>query len=502
VFPYDDLWDFLADLEKEGEVKRVKAEINAKYELAAIYRVLAKVNGPALICENMSANVDVPMLTWMWGSWKRTAAVFGVTTRDEAIEKVVRTSDSEWIEPKMVHAGPCKEIIIKENEIDLWKQIPVIWGVEKERTAYITQDITISKDPETGIRNAGTYRHAFLDFTVDGKPYSEEDQRRCLASFVFPGFNHVGQHYTNMNGKPLEIAIAVGVDPTILAAAATPLPYGKDEIAFAGALRNKPVEMVKCETVDLEVPATSHFVIEAEVLPGYPEVSIEDGPFGEFYGYVHRGTTTACKTRVKCITRRKDALWPMVVEIHQPPHYEHALLLNIVETANLYSIRRWVPFISKIAVPVPPGNIHNGIAIVQIEKKPYPHFAHQVMRALWSIKCGYWLKYIIVVDNDVDPYEWGQIVVALQNRVQPGEDIVIYRNMPQIHAWDTSICGLPDPYPLLSSTTGQSQMGIDATVKVPERIEPRWDPRPRKSEPSEALVEKVYAKLKDELGLP
>ena len=505
MFPYDSLDEFLADLEKEGELRRIRAEIDAKYDLSGLYAVLGKSGGPAVVCENMKANNPTPMLTWMLGSWKRTCMALGTATREEAIEKVIRVSQDEstWLEPVIVNTGPCKEIIIPGDEVDVWKQLPAIWGGELEYNAYITQGLTISKDPETGIRNAGTYRHAFLDTDPNtGEAFSEDVRKRCFASFIGAGANHAGSHQAKMKGKPLEIAIAVGLEPTVLMSGGAVIPYGKDEIAFTGGLRGKPVEMVRCETVDLEVPATAHFVIEAEILP---VSSVEDivtiGPFGEFFGGTLRANNPMLKTRIKCITRKKDALWPMVVETHQPPIYEHARWLNVMETAALYEIRKWVPHVKKIRVPLPPGNMHQGMVVVQIERKPYAHFAKQVMRAVWSMKPGYWAKYIIVVDADVDPDNWGQIMVAMQNNVQPAQDITISENNPQIHGWDPSVCGLPVDMDMQMMMTGQSQMGIDATVKVPERISEDADPRPRWTRASKELEQRVYDKIKKELGL-
>ena len=505
MFPYDSLDEFLADLENEGELCRIRAEIDAKYDLTGLYAVLGKIEGPAVVCENMKANNPTPMLTWMWGSWKRTCMALGTATREEAIEKVIRASEDEstWLEPVLVNTGPCKEVMIPGDEVDVWEQLPAIWGGELEHNAYITQGLTISKDPETGIRNAGPYRHAFLDtHPTTGEAFSDEDRKRCFATFIGPGANHAGIHLAKMNGRPLEIAIAVGLEPTVLSSGGAVLPYGKDEIAFAGALRGKPVEMVRCETVDLEVPATAHFVIEGEVLAGSREDLATIGPFGEFFGGTLRATNLMPKTRVKCITRKKNPLWPMVVETHQPPIYEHALWLNVMETAALYEIRKWVPHVKKIRIPVPPGNMHQGVVVVQIERKPYANFAKQVMRAIWSMKPGCWAKYIIVVDADVEPDNWAQITVAMQNNVQPAQDITISKDGPQIHGWDPSVCGLPEQMPLQMLVTGQSQMGIDATVKVPERIPGDADPRPRWTRASRELEQRVYDKVKDELGLP
>ncbi len=504
MFPYHSLDDFLAELEELGELKRIRAEIDAKYDLSGMSKVLGDHGGPAVICENMKANLDIPMLTWAFGSWKRTCMALGTETRDEAIAKVLHAveNESEWLDPVMVESGPCKEIIIGEDEIDLWKQLPAIWGGELEHNAYITQGLTISKDPETGIRNAGCYRHAFLDVRPEtNEPYPEELQKRHFASFVAPGANHCGEHLGKMNGKPLEVAIAVGLDPTVMMTGGAGIRYGADELALAGCLRGKPVELVKCETVDLEVPASAHFVIEGELYDPFIDPA-EFGPFGEFFGYTLRASFGGAKCRVKCITRRKEALWPMVVETHQPPNYEHAYWINVMETASLYAIRKWVNHIKKIVIPVPPGNMHNSLVIVQIGHKPYAHFAKQVMRAVWSMKPGMWAKCILVVGPEVDPDNMGEIMVALQNNVQPAEDITIYKDMPAIHGWDPSVCGLPNPMPLQMLETGQSQVGIDATIKVPERIDGFSDPLPRRTTASKELEQRVYNKLKDELGLP
>ena len=500
MYPYNDLWEYVYDLEKEGELRRIKVDFDPKYELAALHRVLAKYNGPAVLVEYD----HIPLLTWIWASFKRIAKALGMNpenesdARQKSIEKIANSVNEEWIRPKIVNTGKCKEVIITEEEVDL-RVLPHIWGVEGELNPYITLGITVSKDRETGIYNSGIYRHGFRVFNPEtGKSFPEEDHKRFLCSYIVPGMNHAGIHYSKLkNGEPLQIAICIGVEPTTLIAAATCVDYGYDELALAGYLRGKPLEVVKCETTDLCVPANAHIVIEAEVQPGYPEVAYVDTPIAEFYGYLNRDVARVTKTKVKCITMAKNPVWPMTVELHQPPPYEHVSLLNVTETATLYSVKKWVPFISKIVVPIPPGSIHNGIAIVQLEKKPYPFYARLVMRALWSTKGGQWLKYIIVVDSDIDPYDWDSVIQAFWNRVQPSKDILIYDNMPQVHGWDPSIQGITKPMPFHMTTVGQSQMGIDATVKVPERFGPEADPRTTKAEPSKELVEKVYNKIKD-----
>lgn len=221
----------------------------------------------ALVLDNLEGynTPDVPLVFNPFGSRERTAMTFGHSEPLEAKMEHARIlgNRATWHKPTLIDKtdAPCRDVVINEADISLEKQIPHVW-FGKEGPAFLTNGLGITKDPETGLRNVGWYRGAFLwnAFHPTGGSYSEHRQKRCLAVYAFwnPPMNHIGLHLAKAakSGKPLEIAFACSCDPAIHLAAATGLPYGTNEIEFAGGLRGASVDMVKCETVDLEVPAT------------------------------------------------------------------------------------------------------------------------------------------------------------------------------------------------------------------------------------------------------
>lgn len=502
-YPYDSLRDYIEQLKRAGQLQEINAPIGTDGEYAALTRWIGAIRGPAVLMNNMdNLNCDARVLGSSWGSFARCALAFGCLDYYEAIEKVetVLNDPTKWIEPVIVKTGPCKENIFKGKDVDLRKQVPRFKMQELEKSAYFTLDNSVTKDPETGIRNVGIYWHGMGDADpVTGDPYPEDELRTVLNSYLVPGINHGGIHYVKWMqkdpSKPMEIAIAAGVDPVLEYVAGYVCKYGVDEYVVAGGLRGKPVELVKCETVDLEVPATAEFVIEGLVQPGYPETFRLDGPPSSFHGFVPRAPEQVMKTVVTCITHRNKPIWPTSVELWAPPTWDHQPLTTMNSEIKMREIKQILPIgIHNIAVLPWPFGEQNGIVVVSVNFKPIKHFARQVMHAIWSLNQR--VKWIIVVDDDIDVRNWGEITMALSANVQPARDIYIEKDS-NVHFRDASIAGFP-PEPNLPQTKG-SAVGIDATVKVPEYFPKSADPRPRKAEPSAEKLRSVFEKVKSEL---
>lgn len=502
-YPYNGLREYLDQLREANELQEIDAEIGADGEYAALTRWVGAIQGPAVLMNNVEGVPQgAQVIGALWGSYARCALAFGCRNYEEALDKVesVVNDPSKYIEPILVNTGPCKENIIKGSDVDLRKVIPRFKMQELERSAYFTLNNTVTKDPETGVRNVGVYWHGMGDFNpLTDEPYPEDEIKTVLNSYIVPGVNHAGIHYVKLQqkepGKPMEVAIAVGVDPVLEYVGGYVCKFGIDEFAVAGGLRGKPVELVKCETVDLEVPASAEYVVEGLVQPGYPEDFRYDGPPSSFHGYVPRSPEKVMKTVVTCITHRNKPIWPTSVELWAPPVWDHQPLAAFNSDMKMREIKTILgEHIQDVAVLPWPFGEQNGIVVVSINFKPMPHFARQVMHAVWALNQR--VKWVIVVDDDIDVRNWGEITMALSACVQPARDIFIETHS-NTHFRDASIAGFPSE-PMLPQTKGEA-VGIDATVKVPEYFDKEADPRPRKAEPSVDKLRSVYEKVKSEL---
>lgn len=470
---FKDMRAFLDHLEQQGQLKRVGVPLRARRgdsELQALMRYVCDREGPALLLENCQgiATDGIPVLFNPFGTRERTAMTLG--HRDWRAAKLfhaeVLGAPARWIAPKLVDRAqaPCKEVIIKGDQVALDRQLPHVW-FGKEGPAYITNAMTFSKDPETGARNVGWYRFTqFLDATHPlGGTYPEGRAKRDLAAFYWwqPPMSDIGRHVFKASraGQHLPVAIAAICEPAIHVASATGLPFGSDEAAFAGGLRGEALEMVECETVDLEVPATAEWVLEGEVIFEETEaIGWHSNPVG-YYDRVQVFPIV----RVNCITHRKRPIWYSTMEM-VPPFDHNYLALLPVEGEVLSDLRRKIPEVHDVAVTP------NMTYIVQLSVdgpgKPHPEFGKYVLHAVWG-SAGRWgrtAKLVIVVGPDVDPYDLEQVEWAIQTRWQPVKDSII-NPAGQAMVLDPS-CEKSPQFGAFRS----EQMGIDATIKIPERF--------------------------------
>lgn len=497
--PYQDMRAYLNRLEELGEYKDLDVPLRCDREgseLQALMRYLHNMDGPALKLNNLEGynTPDVPVVFNPYGTRHRTALSIEVDDPLEAKLKLARIlgDRNAWHKPTMVDASaaPCRDVIITEENVSLGEQIPHVW-FGKEGPAYITSGVAVTKDPENGERNVGWYRHTQLHnaWHPDGGSYSAKRQKRDLAVFGYwnPPMNHIGLHIAKAWGKgqPLEVAIAICCDPAVHVAAATGLPYGLDEYDFAGGLRGSPVELTKCETVDLEVPATSEWVLEGLMLPGEEEaIGWHSNPVG-YYDKVQ----TFPIMQVNCITHRKNPLWHSTMEMVPPFDHNYIAILP-VEGEVLSDLQHKIPEVKDVVVTP------NMMYVVQLSvdgaSKPHPEFGKYVLHAVWGA-AGRWgrtAKMVVVVGPDVDPYDLGQIEWAIMSRVQPKSDVIINAS-GQAFVLDPSA-----PKSAQGVPTQSEQMGIDATIKIPER----FDDYPEVSNADPADVAALAAKLNGALG--
>ncbi|HEB29762.1 MAG TPA: UbiD family decarboxylase [Spirochaetes bacterium] len=444
--PYKDLREYLEVLTGKGLMKWVEREVDKDWEVSCIARKVFQQEPEkryALGFKRIKGHNSPVVVGTVAASRDVYAAALEISPGiDQIISKWERAL-SNPIEAEIVTGGVCKEVEEKGKEVNL-NRFPVpTWTPEKDPGPYITAPCMITKDPESGIRNVGIYRMQVKGADRTGILWDLPSQ-------------HAAIHFAKYEARqrPMPAAVAIGVDPVILMAAAAKVPLDVDELAVAGALRGQAIPLVKCETIDLEVPATAELILEGEIIPGEKET---EGPFGEYTGYMG-GPYELPLFHIKCITHRKD---PVYQALHsQMPPSESSLLRQIPEEANVYKHlvhQLKIPGIIDVHLPESGGSY----AILWIRmKKMYPGHAQQVLSTAWTHHPAF-AKWIVVTDEDVDirnPFmrEW-----ALSWRVEPRKDVHILPNTSSL-LLDPSAA--PPDVPLWERPLS-SKVLIDATKK-------------------------------------
>jgi 4-hydroxy-3-polyprenylbenzoate decarboxylase len=418
--PYKDLREFIAKLESEGELARIKYEVSPVLEMTEIAERTVKAGGKAILFEK-PRGYDIPILMNAFGTEKRMKIALEVEKLEEIGERLVELTkppasilnglksigvlkDLASFIPKKVRSGACKEVIAK----DLSK-FPILKCWPGDAGRFVTLPVVITKDPETGEFNAGMYRMQVFDAKTTGMHWQIH--------------KHGALHFSKMakKGKDLEVAVAIGVDPAILYASTAPLPEGVSEFMFAGFIRRERIKMVECETVDLLVPATAEIVLEGYVKAN--EFRIE-GPFGDHTGY-YTPPEPYPVFHITAITHRENPIYHATV-VGKPP-MEDAWIGKATERIFLPLIKMIYPEIVDMNLPVEAA-FHN-LAIVSIKKR-FPGHAKKVMFALWGMGMLSLTKIVIVVDGDVNVHNLQEVLWAVTSRFDPAKDAVIIPDAP------------------------------------------------------------------------
>lgn len=448
--PYRDLRAFVERLEKEGEIVHVEAEVDLLYEIGAICRLALDrggVDGNKALYFSHPKGHSHALAVNLLATRKRYCLAIECNPDEVHQEWIRRTKNP--VPPKIVKDGPCKEVIHVGREVDLF-QLPVPTWNGGDGGPYITFPCHISKDPETGVRNAAMYRAMVHD-------------ERTLGILAAP-YRHIRLHFekARAQGWSLPVAIAIGLDPTIYAAAVASFPLGVDELAMAGALRGEPVEMVQCETIPLEVPASSEIVIEGEMVPG---VLREEGPFGEFTGY-YGDRAPQPVIEIKAITHRKDFVFQGTYT--GLPHNENCVVTGISNEAEI--VRQCpLPGIKKVHFTSGGGGYLHAVVSV---KKPYDGYGKMVGLSVLGTTAGRTVKIVTVVDDDIDPTDLAQVDWAVTTRMRVNRDVEIIKDLS---------ANVLDPTMILSEKRGGSRadkMIIDATKPILEPLQPECRPEP------------------------
>ncbi|HMG33510.1 MAG TPA: menaquinone biosynthesis decarboxylase [Blastocatellia bacterium] len=481
--PFDDLRQFVRALEKIRELKRISFEVDPDLEITEITDRVSKAGGPALLFEKVKGH-SIPVLINALGSRKRMLTALGVADYSEIADRIVEITDVKspqgLIEkikmvprvaemarmfPKIVKDGPCKEVVLKEGKFSLL-DLPVIKCWPEDGGRFITLPLVFTKNPDTGKRNCGMYRMQVYDETSTGMHWQIH--------------KHGAQHFRNLRrggGGRLEVAVAIGAEPLTTFSAVLPLPEDLDEMMVAGFLREQPVEMVRCETVDVEVPASAEIVLEGYV--DSDESRIE-GPFGDHTGYYSLEDEFPV-FHVQCVTHRKNPIYQTTI-VGKPPQ-EDCWMGEAIERIFLPLMQRQFPEIVDYHMPFA-GVFHN-LMIVAIRKN-YPGHARKVMNGIWSLPQAMFTKCILVVDEDTNVRDLNQVAWRVLNNIDPERDTqFMFGPVDQLdHSSRLPNYG--------------SKMGIDGTRKwKTEGFERRW---PREIEMSDEVKHRID-QLWQKLGL-
>ena len=449
--PISDIHQFVEELEKAGELKRIKTEVDANLEIAEILQRVMYDKGPAVYFENVKG-YDIPVLGNAFGSLKRME--IGLETSDfteigqrivnmtkldipsgffNKIKKLPELSKMGDIFPKLEKSGPVTEVVSDSPSFD---KLPILKTWPKDAGKFITFGLIATKHPETQVRNLGVYRMQILDSTHALMHWQKHKR---------------GAHHSEIlkeKGKKTEAAIIIGAEPATVFSAVAPVPEGLDKYLFAGITRKQGIKTVKCKTIDLEVPANAEIVLEGYVDPNDLR---DEGPFGDHTGYYTPKEPFPTFTLTGIMQRQKPIYLTTIVG---KPVLEDAYIGKVIERSFLPLIRMFHPEVVDFSMPA--SAWFQGMAIISI-KKHYPGQAKKVMMGLWGMGQLSLTKIFIVVDEDVNVHDMNDVIWALTTRTDPARDTLIVDNAPT----DT----LDPASPLVNLG---SKLGIDATQKTKE----------------------------------
>lgn len=479
-----DLREFINALESRGMLKRIKTPVDCNLEITEITDRVSKMEGKknvALLFENVKG-YDMPVLMNAFGSMERLALAFGVNDIEEIPNElreilrlpyislqnkmdlihIIPTAKRAINFPKYVKKAPCQEVVITDNPT--LNKFPILKCWPQDGGPFITLPLVFTRNPKTGKRNVGMYRLQKYDGQTTGMHWHlHKDGASNYRA------------YQEMGKDKIEVAVAIGTDPVITYAATAPLPRDIDEMVFAGFLRKKSVEMVKCKTVDVEVPACSEIVLEGYVNIGETR---REGPFGDHTGYYSLADDYPV-FHITCITHRKNPIYSATI-VGKPP-MEDCFLAKATERIFLPLLQQTLPEIRDINFPLE-GVFHDCV-MVSI-KKTYPQQAKKVMHAIWGMGQMMFTKMIIVVDEHVDVQKEKEVWWRVFNNIDAKHDIVMVEG--PLDALDHSS-------PMAKWGT---KIGIDATKTWPEEGHTReWPDEINMSDDIKKLVDAKWQEL-------
>jgi len=483
---YKDLRDFLAQLEKQGELKRVAVEVDPNLEMTEICDRLLKAGGPAVLFEKPRGHA-IPVLGNLFGTPKRVAMGMGQDSVEalrevgkllaylkepdppkglkDAWEKLPVLKQVLNMAPKELSKAPCQEIVWEGKDVDLAK-LPIQTCWPGDVGPLITWGLTVTKGPHKTRQNLGIYRQQVI-----------APNKVIMRWLAHRGGALDFRDFTLANlGQPYPIAVALGADPATILGAVTPVPDSLSEYQFAGLLRGAKTEIVKCLTHGLQVPASAEIVLEGYI---YPDETAVEGPFGDHTGYYNEQETFPVFT-IERITMRRDPIYHSTYT-GKPPDEPAILGVALNEV--------FVPLLQKqfteiVDFYLPPEGCSYRMAVVSM-KKQYAGHAKRVMFGVWSfLRQFMYTKFIIVTDDDVNIRDWKEVIWAITTRVDPARDTLIVENTPI------------DYLDFASPVSGLGgKMGLDATNKWPGETSREWGQPIVMDEKVKARVDEMWKDL-------
>ena len=462
---YKDLRDFISQLEKQGELKRISMPVDPKLEMTEICDRTLRAGGPALLFENPVGS-DVPVLANLFGTPKRVAMGMGETEVEalrevgkllaflkepeppkglkDAISKLPIFKKVLSLSAKEVKKAPCQEIVLEGDDVDLSK-LPIQHCWPGDAAPLITWPLVITKGPNKDRHNLGIYRQQVI----------------AKNKLIMRWLSHRGgaldfREFQEQNpGKPYPVSVALGADPATILGAVTPVPDTLSEYAFAGLLRDSRTEVVKSIGNDLMVPASAEYILEGYI---YPDDMADEGPFGDHTGYYNEVDQFPVFT-VERITHRKDPIYHSTYT-GRPPD-EPAILGVALNEVFVPILQKQFPEITDFYLP--PEGCSYRMAVVTI-KKQYPGHAKRVMLGVWSfLRQFMYTKFVIVTDDDVNARDWNDVIWAITTRMDPTRDTTLIDNTPIDYLdFASPVSGLG------------SKMGLDATNKWEGETDREW----------------------------
>ena len=462
---HKDLRDFIKQLEKIGDLKRIQHEVDPCLEITEICDRTLKAAGPALLFENVKGS-DIPVLGNLFGTAKRVAMGMGEddvaalrevgqllaflkepeppTGMKDAWEKMSVFKQALNMAPKVLKTAACQDVIIEKNQVDL-AEFPIQTCWPGDVAPLITWGLVITRGPEKQRQNLGIYRQQVI----------------AKNKVIMRWLSHRGGAIDYLDwqqkypGEPFPLAVALGTDPATILGAVTPVPDSLSEYGFAGLLRGSKTEVIECGVGKLQVPASAEIILEGYIYPGE---EAEEGPYGDHTGYYNETETFPVFT-IERITHRKNPIYHSTYT-GRPPD-EPAVLGVALNEVFIPILQKQFPEI--IDFYLPPEGCSYRFAVVSI-KKQYPGHAKRIMMGVWSfLRQFMYTKFVIIVDDDVNTRDWKDVIWAISTRVDPVRDFTMVENTPIDYLdFASPVAGLG------------SKVGIDATNKWQGETKREW----------------------------
>jgi 4-hydroxy-3-polyprenylbenzoate decarboxylase len=484
---YRDLREFLTELERQGELKRVGVEVDPRLEMTEICDRVLRAGGPALLFERPTGHA-VPVLGNLFGTPRRVALGMGADSveslrdigrllaflKEPEPPKGFRDVIERWVPigrqvmhmaPKEVGSPPCQEVVWEGGEVDL-ARLPIQTCWPGDAGPLITWGLVVTRGPHKRRQNLGIYRQQVIG--------RNKVIMRWLAHRG--GALDFRDHCASSPGVPFPVAVALGADPATILGAVTPVPDTLSEYQFAGLLRGSRTEVAKCLGSDLDVPARAELVLEGHIAP---EETALEGPFGDHTGYYNEQDRFPVFT-IDRITLRRDPIYHSTYT-GKPPD-EPAILGVALNEVFVPILQKQFPEIADFYLP--PEGCSYRLAVVSM-KKQYPGHAKRVMFGIWSfLRQFMYTKLIVVTDEDVDIRQWKEVIWALTTRVDAARDVTLVENTPIDYLdFASPVSGLG------------SKMGIDATNKWPGETTREWGTPIRMDEAVKRRVDALWSTL-------